>query len=693
MGIAIKLVSADDFYKILTTQNRKTNVPFADSDDTDWHWKPEQRGQYWVAFDGKKLIAAFKFYQWKRDKDEINQWLEKNGHPMITGNLYQGSYIGVHPDYRRQGLGTKLNNAVLGMMKPGDVFQLGTHEPDGKLLNQKWLSEVNGKINILYGKRYTTYLEYDPTRVNYVVTDDDSFGRVASKKEARSYTRITMFDFDGTLFRSWEKTPDWWTDQTPYSFFIQPVSLDDPCVPDRPGSEYWIHGSVAGAKEAMRDAGTYMVLITGRVKSHEPRVKELLSQVGIRFDRMYFNPGMSAVAFKKKVLGVLLASYNTVNRVDVWENENMSNYNTYLQTARTALERDDVRVTVHNVDVPPIPLTCGPKDFGLSEARVASRWMTSARRPVIPDGTEKVDHGRFRVLVTPTNRPYLEATLSLLDKVERMYESSGIHLGSERINVVLGARGGSTRSAYYPSENALWIVPKALRTQSLPTLIHELAHWYHYVKLGEMNSKIFRQFGVALQLRRVVQKTDTQVLVETAKKGLDNLRQEIELLERGGLKRGVTYSVEGWSNPHLRDAAYTRNYKVVSVGTKTCKVQLLNPSSSDVARKIPAVSEEPTRMVSWRLMSDGDRLRLKSLQKELEDRTQEYNDLVKSETVTEDFEGHHETRYERRENEWIPTDYSRKNMMEWWAEILTSYIVHPSGTSDAVKEWILDVVH
>jgi len=98
-------------------------------------------------------------------------------------------------------------------------------------------------------------------------------------------------------------------------------------------------------------------------------------------------------------------------------------------------------------------------------------------------------------------------------------------------------------------------------------------------------------------------------------------------------------------------------------------------------------------MVSWRLMSDGDRLRLKSLQKELEDRTQEYNDLVKSETVTEDFEGHHETRYERRENEWIPTDYSRKNMMEWWAEILTSYIVHPSGTSDAVKEWILDVVH
>lgn len=376
--LTIKLVSADDFYKLLNAQKHKTGVPFADKDDTDWMHDTKDRGIYWVALEGKKLVAAFKFYKWKHVKDDFNRWLEGEGHQIITGDIYQGAYIGVHPNHRRKGLGTQLNDAVLGMLKPGDVFQLGTHEPDGKLLNQKWLSTVKGRINILYGKRYMNYLQYDPTKVNYVVTDDESFGRVAGKKEARSYTRISMFDFDGTLFRSWEKTPDWWQDQTPYSFFIQPVSMDAPCVPDRPGSEYWIHDAVAGAKEAVRDAGTYTVLITGRVKAHEPRVKELLSQAGIHFDRMYFNPGMSAVAFKKKVLGVLLASYNTVDRVDVWENENMVNYNTYLQTARTALERDDVRVTVHNVDVPPIPLTCGPEDFGIT-ARVASRWMNSRR--------------------------------------------------------------------------------------------------------------------------------------------------------------------------------------------------------------------------------------------------------------------------------------------------------------------------
>lgn len=190
---------------------------------------------------------------------------------------------------------------------------------------------------------------------------------------ARSYQRIVMFDFDGTLFRSWEQTPDWWPDPTPYSFFVKPESLDEPCVPETPSSSYWISNAVQAAQEYTRDAGTYMVLVTGRVKTHEPRVKELLAQKGIKFDKFYFNPGMSAVSFKKKVLGNLLAAYNTVSRVEIWENENQDNYRMYLNAARVALDRDVV-VEVHNVHVAPIPLVCGPEDFGLA-SRVASRYI------------------------------------------------------------------------------------------------------------------------------------------------------------------------------------------------------------------------------------------------------------------------------------------------------------------------------
>jgi tRNA nucleotidyltransferase/poly(A) polymerase len=199
----------------------------------------------------------------------------------------------------------------------------------------------------------------------------DTLPRVASRPvQARTYTRIVMYDFDGTLFRSWEKTPDWWPDPRPYSFFSKPESLDEPCVPDHPGNEYWISKAVQAAQEDTHDRNTYAVLITGRVRVHAERVEELLAQKGIRFNKMMFNPGMSASKFKTIALGQLLASYNTVREVSIWENENQSYYAQYLATVASVLGRD-IKVTVHNIHENPIPLACGPVDFGL-ESRTAA---------------------------------------------------------------------------------------------------------------------------------------------------------------------------------------------------------------------------------------------------------------------------------------------------------------------------------
>lgn len=202
----------------------------------------------------------------------------------------------------------------------------------------------------------------------------DTLPRVASRPvQARTYNRIVMYDFDGTLFRSWEKTPDWWPDQRPYSFFSKPESLDEPCVPDTPGNEYWISKAVQAAQEDTRDRNTYSVLITGRVRVHAERVEELLAQKGIRFNKMIFNPGMSASKFKTIALGQLLAGHNTVNEVVIWENENQSHYAQYLATASAVLGRSDIKVVVHNIHENPIPLACGPEDFGV-ESRVAGMF-------------------------------------------------------------------------------------------------------------------------------------------------------------------------------------------------------------------------------------------------------------------------------------------------------------------------------
>lgn len=177
-----------------------------------------------------------------------------------------------------------------------------------------------------------------------------------------TYSRIVMFDFDGTLFRSWEKTPTWWKDVTPYSFFVKPESLDEPCVPDRPDASYWIASALNAARQESRDRNSFVVVITGRVKVHQPRVKKLLTSAGVKPDAMYFNPGMPADRFKVAVLRTLLAGYNSVTEVVIWENEHTGTYRGALEATAKALGRE-IRVLINEVDVKPKPLDCGPEDF------------------------------------------------------------------------------------------------------------------------------------------------------------------------------------------------------------------------------------------------------------------------------------------------------------------------------------------
>jgi hypothetical protein len=106
------------------------------------------------------------------------------------------------------------------------------------------------------------------------------------------------------------------------------------------------------------------------------RIFELLSQQGIQFDKVYFNPNMQAAKFKTIVLSNLLAGHGTVSEVVIWENENQTHYAQYLNEATSALGREDVNVVVHNIHKRAVPLACGPEDFG-AESRVAGMFSSS----------------------------------------------------------------------------------------------------------------------------------------------------------------------------------------------------------------------------------------------------------------------------------------------------------------------------
>lgn len=131
----------------------------------------------------------------------------------------------------------------------------------------------------------------------------------------KSPTKLAVFDFDGTLFRSplppvgWEGS--WWGNT---------LSLAPPYVPLEPTLDWWNGNVVERAKSACANEDTVTALVTGREASKfSLRVPELIAQMGLKFDHVEMSPGISTEPFKVGVIDALLAKYPSVRGVDLWE--------------------------------------------------------------------------------------------------------------------------------------------------------------------------------------------------------------------------------------------------------------------------------------------------------------------------------------------------------------------------------------
>lgn len=165
--------------RVREAQDLYHEIPFMRTDDLIDFWgsKPfEAHNLYIVAFEDSIPVGAIKFY---RDlpgkKEHLNEFLAREGIPEIQGRLFHGSYIGVHPAYRRKGIGAMLNNHLAKELRPGDVFVFSSHEPDGAKLNAQWFSQMGGDIQIIHAHNYYGYREYDPSKKNFIVSDPNQF--------------------------------------------------------------------------------------------------------------------------------------------------------------------------------------------------------------------------------------------------------------------------------------------------------------------------------------------------------------------------------------------------------------------------------------------------------------------------------------------------------------------------------------
>lgn len=158
-------------------------------------------------------------------------------------------------------------------------------------------------------------------------------------------TKIAVYDFDGTLFRSPEKPVGWdggWWGNT--------ASLSPPVVPQDPGAEWWNGSVVQRAKQDISNTETLTVLLTGRLqKKFTLRVRELLAQAGLKFDHVFLAPGGDTESYKLKVLTQLVKDNPTARGVDIWEDRanHLAKFSDHVESMGRAAYPHLITVAAH----------------------------------------------------------------------------------------------------------------------------------------------------------------------------------------------------------------------------------------------------------------------------------------------------------------------------------------------------------
>lgn len=127
---------------------------------------------------------------------------------------------------------------------------------------------------------------------------------------------LHIFDFDGTLFRSpsppavWKK--GWWGTVD---------SLTPPCVPAKPGADWWINSTVSAAKKSIGNPDVYAVMMTGRDNRPDMRyrIADLLKMRGLNFDAVFLSDSGDSIGDKKKMVARLLNRYPNIDTVKFWD--------------------------------------------------------------------------------------------------------------------------------------------------------------------------------------------------------------------------------------------------------------------------------------------------------------------------------------------------------------------------------------
>lgn len=174
--------------------------------------------------------------------------------------------------------------------------------------------------------------------------------------------RISIYDFDGTLFNSpdrergetllFEATGELWPHQ---GWWGRAESLLPPIVPEKPGEEWFVAPTVEAYREDAKDEHTELILMTGRPYRLRWRVQQILDHHGIafhdyRYRGMKGQKGRNTFEIKTNIIELELV-HPALEILEIWEDrpEHTSDFLTLARRWK-AKYRDHLRkVVIHDV--------------------------------------------------------------------------------------------------------------------------------------------------------------------------------------------------------------------------------------------------------------------------------------------------------------------------------------------------------
>ena len=141
------------------------------------------------------------------------------------------------------------------------------------------------------------------------------------KESVEDITKISIFDFDGTLMRTphpedgkkeWENFYD--KDYPHIGWWSKPESLDDAVFNIEP-----IESTVTDYLKEMGNPNTLVIMLTGRLPHHHDQVIELLMTHNIVFDEYHYKETGDTLGSKLHTIISLLNKYPNVSSIEMWE--------------------------------------------------------------------------------------------------------------------------------------------------------------------------------------------------------------------------------------------------------------------------------------------------------------------------------------------------------------------------------------